>query len=358
MKAYYFVFVLTLLVSIFYEAKTDKQWQWKLFWTFLPLFIYAAIRVDYGNDYSAYEGIYNEIHTQGFFQFDYDAHSELGFQFLNRILPSFRSLLVLSAFLLALSIGVFCYHNVPRNYLWLIIIMIFLNPEKNIFGILVPIRNGLVCSIFLLGFVWFQKRKLLRVFILTIALSYIHTSAIAFLPIAYLAAQNKTFTRKELIIWIGAIVALFAFSMSQLADLFTMLTENEFLDRYQNHFDVSEKHRGWLMIFASLLFIILYVFYLLKRSKFLDANTNSLMRMGMLYSVMMLMGSLSMRASYYYDMYLLASSTIIFADKKMPEWLRFGVVSLVLATSLYSMQVWMNSDWWHHSVYHSLLGDW
>ena len=358
MKAYYLVFFIMFLISLLYQAKDDKQWRWKLFWTFLPLFIYGAIRLDYGNDYMAYESIYNEIHSQSLFQFDYDAHSELGFQLLNHILPSFRSLLVLSALLLALAIGVFCYHNVPRKYLWLIIIMIFLNPEKNIFGNLVGIRHGLVSTVFLLSFVWVQERKWLKFLILTIALSFIHTSAVFYLPVAYLAAQNKTFTRKELIIWIGAIVILFVFSMSQLADFFTMFTDNEVLDRYQNHFEEAGKHRGGLMVFASLLFIVLYVYYLLMRSKFIDPSTNSLIRVGLLYSMMMLMGSLSMRASYFYDMYLLASSLIIFSDKKVPEWLRYGVVALVLATSFYSMHIWMNSDWWNHAVYHSLLGSW
>ena len=104
--------------------------------------------------------------------------------------------------------------------------------------------------------------------------------------------------------------------------------------------------------------MVLYIFYLLSRSKYLTSNQNTLLRLGTLYSVTMLMGTLSMRASYFYDMYLIGSAVLIFSDKKAPEWLRYAVIILVLATSYYSMQIWMNSEWWNHGIYHSLLGDW
>ena len=165
MKAYYLVFFIALMVSLFYQAKTDKQWRRKLFWTFLPLFVYAAIRVDYGNDYSSYKDLFDTIHSSASFTIDRDMHAEVGYQLLNMIMPSYRSILVLNAFLLSLSLGVFCYHNVPQKYLWLAIVLIFLNPEKNIFGNLVGIRNGLVVTSFLIGFVWLQNGN---------AMEYIH----------------------------------------------------------------------------------------------------------------------------------------------------------------------------------------
>ena len=82
-------------------------------------------------------------------------------------------------------------------------------------------------------------------------------------------------------------------------------------------------------------------------------------RVGILFSVFLLMGSLSMRSSYFYNMFFIVSVTKVFADKKANLLLRFTIVSLALLTSLYSMYiVWMGSPWWDHAVYHSLLGDW
>ena len=357
MKAYYFIFFITFLISLLYRAKDDKQWRWKLFWTFLPLFIYGAIRVDYGNDYPAYEELFEVIHSFDTFKVDKELHAEVGFQFLCRILPSFRLLLVLNAMLLSLSFGCFCYHNVPKKYLWLAILLIFLNPEKNIFGSLVGIRNGLVVTSFLLGFVLVQNRKLVLFTILTIMLAMIHTSALLFLPVAYLAGTSIPFKKWEILLWVGAAVALQLFSMSQLSEIAAVMIDNDIFNRYESYLE-GTSHRGGLMVFASLAFMIMYIQYFIYRNHSLDAKKSSLIRMGILFNVTMLMGSLSSRASYFYDMFLIASAVSIFADREAPQWLRYSIVILVIATSLYSMQVWMNSEWWNHGVYHSLIGNW
>ncbi len=357
MKAYYLVFFLMLMLSLFIEAKTDKQWRWKLFWTFLPLFIYAAIRVDYGNDYSSYEELFNHIHSYSGFELDSDLHAELGYQLLNRLIPSYRLLLVLSAFLFSFSLAVFGYNYIPKKYLWLAIIFVFLNPEKNVFGVLVGIRNGLVISTFLLSFVLIQKRKWWQFAAVIIGLSFIHTSALLFLPIAYIVGSNRQFKERETLIWIGVAIALLFFSTSQLAEYINILLNNEYIDRYQTYFEDSG-HRGWLMVFASVVFLALYIIYFQTRREAQRPKDNSLIRMGILYSITMLLGSLSIRASYFYDMFLIGSAVTIFSDKKAPEWLRYAVVFLVIATSFFSMRIWMNSEWWDHGTYHSLIGSW
>ena len=172
MKVYYLLFFITLSLSILLDANSEKQWRWKLFFVFLPLFVYGAIRVDYGNDYSAYEELFNYIHSDQSFQLDSSLHAEVGYQFLNVIMPSFRCILVLNAFLLSLALGVFCYQVVPRRYLWLFIILLFLNPEKNIFGQLVALRNGLVVTSFLLCFPLLYKRRIIPFAVLTVILGY------------------------------------------------------------------------------------------------------------------------------------------------------------------------------------------
>ena len=357
MIAYYFVFFLMIMISLFYKADTRIKWRWKLFWTFLPLFIYGAIRVDYGNDYSGYEDLFKYIHSHGGFKIDNDLHAEIGYQLLNWIMPTFRALLVFTSAMLCIALCLFCYNNIPQKYLWLAILLLFLNPEKNVFGTLVGMRSGLVVTSFLLGYVFIQKRKWIWFVPLTIGLSFIHTSAILYLPIAYIAGTNRQFKKREVWMWIGAAVILIFFSMSQLAEYISFLLNNEYLDRYQYYLEDSG-HRGGLMVFASFIFIALYTMYFQFRRDAICPKVNSLIRMGLLYSVTMLMGSLAMRASYFYDMFLIASAVTIFSDKKTPEWLRYAVVFLLIATSYYTMRVWMNSEWWNHETYHSLLGDW
>lgn len=359
MKAYYLVFVLTLLISLLYYVKTDKQWRWKLFWTFLPLFIFGAIRVNFGNDYNSYEEIFDGIHSLRQFQFNHEAHAEIGYQLLNWVMPSFRLLLVLNAFLLSLSFAVFSYHNIPKKYLWLAVVLLFLNPEKNIYGSLVGMRTGLCVSSFLLGFVWVQRRKWLPFFTLIAVMSTIHTSTLLFLPIAYFVGFNKPFKRSEIWIWLGAVVVLLLTSMTQIFDVISFLIDNDTLGRYEEVLTVATSHRGILQTLASLAFIIMFLVYFNQRGKTLSSDKNSLLRMGMFFSMTFFLGSLAMRASYFYDMFFIASVVRIFSDKKAKMELRWGILLLAIATSFYSMfYVWMGSPWWNHGIYHSLLGDW
>lgn len=356
MKAYYLVFFLTLMFSLFIEAKTDKQWRWKLFWTFLPLFVYAAIRVDYGNDYGTYENYFDIFHNSA--SYDIYSHSEIGFQLLNRIMPSYRSILVLSAFLLCLSLSFFCYHIIPRNYLWLAVILIFLNPEKNVFGPLVGIRNGLVISSFLLCIKLIQTRKWIPYLVITVALSYIHTSALFFMPVAFVIGYSTPFKKREIWFWIGLIISLLVFSMTQLAHYLGILINNETFNRYESIVE-SELHRGILITIVSLVNIVLFIIYFIKRGDSLVSKDNTLLRIGILYSVMFFFGSLSTRSSYYLDLFYIGSVIMIFADKKMAGFYRYAILALAIVTSFYSMFiVWMGAPSWNHSIYHSLLGSW
>ena len=298
------------------------------------------------------------IHSQSNFQIDREMHAEIGYQILNKVLPSFRTLLVFNALLLSLSLGVFCYNNVPKTYLWLIIILIFINPEKNIFGTLVAIRNGLVISSFILGFTLIQKRKLIAFILLTLGLMYIHTSAIIFLPLAYLAGRSNFFSKMEIWLWIGVAITLISFSMTNMADTFALFMENDLFNRYESYIDEINQHRGGLMLFANVMYIILFVAYLAQRGKFLNPKTCSLLRIGLLFPIIGLMGSLATRSSYYLDIFLLASAVTIFTDKHASPVIRVSTILLVIATSLYSMIIWMNSEWWNHDVYHSLFGSW
>lgn len=359
MRAYYLVFCLAFLVSLVYEVKNDKQWKWKLFLTFVPLFVYGAIRVDFGNDYATYEDIFEQIKMSESFVLDFNAHEEVGFQLLNRILPSYRSLLVLNAFLLSLALAVFCYHNVPQNYLWLAIILIFLNPEKNIFGSLVGIRNGLVVSLFLLSFSLIQKRKWIPFFFITAVLSTIHTSVLFFLPIAYLVGRNAQFNKSGIIFWIGGSFLLLVASMTQLFNIINALISNEIFNRYEEVLESVSSYRGGVLVVSCLANIGILLLYFRQYGASLSQKENSLLRLGLLFSMSLLLGSLSMRASYFYDMFYIGSVVKIVSDKKASAPLRYGLLLLALVSSYYSMfVVWMGSPYWDHSVYHSLLGNW
>lgn len=386
MKVFFLVFFLTLILSFVLPAKTDKQWRVKLFWTLLPLCLFGALRVNFGNDYPAYEAIYYEHHDQVSFSFDETAHSEIGFQFLCYIIPTFRLLLIFNAVLLCLALGVFIYNNVPRQYLWLAILLIFLNPEKNIYGSLVGMRNGFAVITFLFSFIFIQQRKLIPFLGMLLLAMSMHTSAVFFMPLAYIIGRNGPFSRKEVTWWI--IAGLFIL-MSSLSGLMEMLTPflTEYFDRYEHYYEnFDEGHRGFLLTTTGIiLFVLVFSLTLYNnntRNKLKRQNTlvhqgislsinntknklkrqNSLMRLGLLYVFTTLMGSLSSRASYFYDMFFIGTVVTLFANNKRTRVSAWVLVLISIAMSFYSLRLWMTNQYVRgnplYMIYTSIIGSW
>lgn len=360
MKVYFIVIFLTLLISLFYEAKTDKQWRWKLFWTFLPLFIFAAIRVNFGNDYFDYEMFFDMYHTSGDFSYAKDDHAEIGYQFLCYIMPSFRSILVLNAFLLCLALSVFIYRNIPQKYLWLAVLLIFLNPEKNIYGNLVGVRNGLAVTGFILGTVFIQNRKLIPFALVTALSISFHTASVLYMPLAYLVGRNTMITTKEIWVWVGVIGVLLAFSVSGLIQIAAPFI-SQYLDRYEEYIQEIEAHRGALLTVASLALTYLIFTLYNKEGKILTKEQTSLVRLGLLYVVSAFLGSLAMRAGYFYDMFFIGTVIVLFENSNR---IMMGKVLAVLAVmmSMYYFYLWFTSPWIagnpNYSVYTSIFGAW
>lgn len=355
MAVYYFVFFLTLLLSYFLPAKTDKQWYWKLFWTFLPLFLFGALRVNFGNDYLAYKYIFEECHYSLNFQYDESVHSEYGFQLLCFLMPSFRFILILNTLLLCLAFALFCHRNVPRDFLWLAVLLIFLNAEKNIYGSLVGIRNGYAVAIFLLSFVFIQRRNIILYAVAFLVAVSLHSSAIFFMPIAYLVGYNKELTKKEIILWISGIIILLTTSLSGMKKYI----EPYLVDRLESYTAYLERtsHRGWLLTVTGLilLYIVFTIFW--KNRQAFNREQNSLIRLGLFYLVTTLLGSLAFRAGYFYDMFFIGTVCTLMAKTKNSVSLKNVLYVLSVIMSLYSFFLWRSANIGNprYDVYQNIL---
>ena len=62
MKVYFLVFIVTLLIQ-FIPVNSDRQYLRRVILTFIPIFLFGALRVDFGLDYLAYETEYEWAHT-------------------------------------------------------------------------------------------------------------------------------------------------------------------------------------------------------------------------------------------------------------------------------------------------------
>lgn len=358
MKAYWLIAFTTLLLHKIMPIRTNADYLRNLIIAFIPFFIYGAIRVNYGNDYSAYELYFDMFHGSTVFIPDHEAHAEIGYQFLCHIMPNYRSILVLNAFLLAAAFVVVIYKNVPSKYAWLAIFLLFLMPEKNVFGSLVGIRNGLVVSIFMLTFIFVQQRKPIHIFITALLLSTIHTSAIVYLPLAYVISRNTPISKKEVYIWLVSGIILMLMSMSTLINIL-MPIFSIVAGRYEEMLmEMEDTSRGLLNYSANLVMMFSFIYFAYKHSDKLLPEQRSLLRMAALYCVSGCLGGISGRMTYYYAMYYIAGVVLMLSFRWRYDVLRVIMLLFVIVIAYYAtFVVWMGSPYFVHDVYHSLIGD-
>ena len=359
MKAYWFIAIITVLLHKCMPCRSNSGYLRNLIISFIPFFIYGAIRVDYGADYPAYEMFFDLFHGSTSFVPDEEHHAEIGYQFLCYVMPSFRSILILNSLLLSASFVVFIYKNVPSNYAWLAICLIFLMPEKNIFGSLVGIRNGLVVSSFVLAYTFVQQRKPLHLAITALVLSTIHTSAIAYLPFAYLVARNSSITKKELYIWGTIGIVLMIASMSTLVNILLPIFRI-IASRYEETLlDMQNGSRGTLNFVANYIMMIAFIYFGYKKNEELEPEQKSLLRMAALYCIAGYLGGISGRMTYYFAIYYIGGIVLLFSyNKGKNKYLRYVFLGFAVLIACYAtFYVWMGAEWGNHGTYHSLIGD-
>lgn len=342
MKVYILVFLLTFLLSYYLPAKSDRALKWKLVLIFIPLFIFGALRVDLGNDYQSYVDYFDEFHSLRKFSFDEESHAEIGYQFLCFIMPSHRSILVLNSFLLCFALALFIYRNVPKQYIWIAILIIFFNVDKNIYGNMVGLRNGFSVTTFLLGSILIQRRKFFPFLLFTVVSVSFHTAAIFYLPLAYLIGRKSEISKTEIIIGASILVVLSSMNSVGLLNAFTPFLLRYF-DRYELYIMEFTGHQGFLMVLSTIILLILISILFYNNRERLTPDQNSLCRLGILYIASLLMGAISMRAGYFYNVFFAGMVSVLFSMKGKNAELGQILCALTIAMSAYSMYLWMHA---------------
>ena len=355
MIVYLFVYLLTLLLCNVIPSHNQKDYLQKLIIIFIPLFLFGALREGF-SDLDTYEGIYNEIHSLSSFYFDENAHSEIGYQWLCYVMPSFRSLLVFTAALMCFAYAFFFYKNIPPQGLTLAITMLFLSGHLTIYFVLSSLRNGIAMSLFILCFSFWQDRKIIPAALVTVAAMTMHTSAIFSFPLAYLVGRDTPFSKKELFIWVGVIVFFILSSTTSLIELIAPLINNYF-DRYDSVIELGRETGNTshpLSVIGSLTLFGLLAAIINKDSVF-SGREKSTLRVAMIFSIALIMTALNARMSQYYSPLIVAATSIIYT--RLPQSnLKKVYISFVIAYIGYFFYLWIIDRWFYYGVYHSILG--
>ena len=220
------------------------------------LFLFAALRFEFGNDYISYYNNYIGV-KNGTFRYG----SQILFELLNKFSPNFYVLIALTS---AFSIAVLyklIKDNVSVAYCGIALAILLINPYLFLMS-LSAIRQTIGMCLLILGTYFSYRRKPVTYFVLILIATLFHTSAILLLPVYFIANERKV-GKLTCGVYLLAVLALLFFG-----DLFNSIVElvleqlNEPNYWYYYNQDVGNSLRATLLSGIYFLYILINIPYL------------------------------------------------------------------------------------------------
>jgi hypothetical protein len=334
MTVYWILFLILIFIQVI-TPSTEKASNNSLIFSFFLMFVYSAIRAN-GFDYDSYENAYNDF-NRFYGSSSFYPTMELGYIWLNIIMPSYRFLLVfLSAFTCITYYWLF-HKYIPIKHYWLGFLLMSISGNNMLIFQMSGLRNAIAINIMALSMPFIIERKIFPYVALTILAFYFHNSVIFFMPIAYFVATPFKINIREIVIWSLVFGFLVFVSSTSLIDYVSSFIDIYF-DKYSVYTEqAKEKVYERSLLMYTFVFSILTISLIILRKVNLSEKDNVIIKLSMLFLISLVLGSLNVRMSQYFAPYLVVSAIIVLNRVKQPilKYVYLGTICLFLWYSFF-----------------------
>ena len=333
-----------LAVLFAYQARNKKDEVFLKF-SFIIIFLFLALRYNYGNDYVNYlEGFY-EINDSGVSFFSNEHHFEPGWFLLCRLfepLGFFAMVAVLAAFNCFVYYR-FIHRYVPQNYYWLAVFLYVFNPQIMLVHSS-AMRQSLAIAIFLFAFDYLSRKDIIKYFAcISIAVCF-HTTAVVLLPFFIFGLYNLKIKKRTSICIFSLFIFLFVFSKSIEQNIGLII--NIFFEKYSVYNESSELGTGFGLIFNAVLLLI--ILHSARPWDYIKSKLAMIAIIGYLFLPLGLVIMMLARVGMYFQPFTLAVFPIILSKSKSSLFRTSLIVSLIamtmyLYTSFFKSEVWIDA---------------
>jgi len=346
--------ILGLLAVFFaYLARYDST-RWGLKLSFLLIFLFLALRYNFGNDYKFYLHFFNKINQAEHFDYFHTTERvELGWIFINRIFQSVGFFIMTAVLALFNSVIYYRFINkyVPVNYYWLAVFLYIFSTGFMLIHAS-AMRQSVAIALFIFSIDYLLKKDLIRYFLCIGLASLFHGSAIILLSVFLLGFLNWRINKIATIIVILIVLSLFLFkdSLSPYLDQFISL----YFDKYKKYEGTTVLGSGIGFIFSFVLFLLM-LFY----DKYQDRETGLVFKLAII-SFMFVPLSFYIHMIARVGMYFAPATIIVYpvilADIKKPVY-KITLLILILSFTLYTFFLFFNSEPWreYYRTYQTFL---
>lgn len=228
--------IFLILLNIL-SNKNAKSRNAAFVFSFICVFLFAALRYCFGPDYFSYWNIYDEIKQYGLGN---RAEGEPIFYYYLQSFPNYTSFIITNSFLWFAIYYAFFKKYVDSKYYW-ILLFYLLFTETCVIDALVAMRSAMCAFIFILAyFALIKKKRWLFLLCITVSV-FIHTSSIALLPLVLFSIKKESFLfNKKFVYFVCAFSVIMTFKGHNY--LMTLLSQAivdnvEDLSKYAHYID-------------------------------------------------------------------------------------------------------------------------
>ena len=338
----YSVISLNIIVVLCAYLAKFKEFKFGLKLSFLLIFIFLAIRFDFGNDYMNYYkdfiaiGSYSSINY-----FDKTLYYEPGWLLLIKIFKPFGffTLVTFLSFINCLIFYLFIKKYVPVQYFWLAVFIYVFNSEFMLIHAS-AMRQSIAINLFILAIPYIYKKDFLPYLFFIILGSFFHFSAIVLIPVYFLGFLNWRLNNLWGSIIFLIFISLFIFGNTISPVLFGLI--GDFFQDYEGYIGTTAEIGsgiGVLFLSGLLIFIIYY-------SRFQPKEINILFNIaiiGFMFIPIGLLVAMISRVSMYFTPATIVVYPILISKIKKPV-LRNIVTFFLIAFTLYTFYTFFNSE--------------
>lgn len=256
-----------LFLSTFFEQRSFGLSVKKLIlilWT-IVLTLFRGLRWDTGTDWNQYLKVFEVAKWDNIFSFSRNSSTsmEFGYVFLNVIVKTlggdYTMFLLVTNFFVLYTYLKFSLSN-SDTPIFIFVLLIF---GSQFF----PVRIGIAVAVIFFGLIKFSEKKYLQVTVCTLLAATIHTSAIVFLPVYFLA---MVLPKLPTLLTIGLAFALLVISQNSLYNelLFVLaggldIVGEEASGKFENYLNYNTaKHSGAVVAFSGIFNNLIFIVFL------------------------------------------------------------------------------------------------
>ncbi len=325
--------------------------------SFVVLFLFAALRYDFGNDYMTYYEQFQAYKLTGESSFD----KETLYIFLNRVFPDFFLMIAFMSLLFVYSIWRLVKDHMQAEYIWTSLAILLINPYIFLMD-LSAIRQTMALILFMCSVNYAQKKKIIPYSICIIMAAMFHKTAIVLLPV-YFWANDQQVSRKRCIAICFSILFLLL-SPDVLMSLLEKAVSYFDSANYKYHLaqEMTNSLRSVLLTGITLIYIIIKLPYLKGKT----LVYTKLWGVGIAFNVLAYRLAMLTRLEMYFSIFSIVAFPLMVMDSWrtitqhsrlynfLCQWVFPGIIIVVYLLRYYSF--FTNPMWEPFFEYKTILG--